>query len=287
MFRELCGESALKNACITTTNWKRVTPEEGDKRERELRESPNLFKPLIDAGAELFRWHITEPTSAQLIVDHLIRKDETKLQIQIELDEGKTLEETRAGSVLKEEMIALAEKHKVDMQTLQKEIEEATKTRQAELLAELEEERQMMQEQMLKLQENFNKLERQNTQEQMQRTQDLNELERQNAQEEMQKTQDPNELELQNAQEQMLKIQDLNELERQETQEQMPKIQDDRSRQQMGPDVGLGTGYSRKKNRICYVVHWQKIFQFRNFFWRKVKIFFFKDDRYSSLPSTH
>jgi hypothetical protein len=53
MFRELCGESALKNVCIATTNWSRVTQEEGDVRERELRESPNLFKPLLDAGARL------------------------------------------------------------------------------------------------------------------------------------------------------------------------------------------------------------------------------------------
>ena len=161
MFRELCGESALKNVCITTTNWSRVTEEEGESRELELRESPNLFKPLIDAGAELFRWDNTDSASAQSIVDSLIRKDKTKLQIQVELDEGKTLEETGAGSVLKEEMIVLVEKHKVDMQALQKEIEEAAMTKQAELLAELEEERQKTQEQMLKIQEDLNKLKHQ------------------------------------------------------------------------------------------------------------------------------
>ena len=156
MFRELCGESALKNVCITTTNWSRVTQEEGDMRERELRESPNLFKPLIDAGAKLVRWEDT--ASAQSIVDNLIRKNQTKLQIQVELDEGKTLEETGAGSVLKEELTALAEKHKVDMRALQEEIEEATKTKQEELLAELEEERQKTAHQMLKIREDLNKL---------------------------------------------------------------------------------------------------------------------------------
>lgn len=158
MFRELCGESALKNVCIATTNWSRVTQEDGDRRERELRESPNLFKPLLDAGAQLFRWDNTELASAQSIVDSLIRKDQIKLQIQVELDEGKTLEETGAGSVLKEEIIALVEKHKVDLQALQEEIEEATKTKQAELLAELEEERQKTEQQMLKIQEDLNKL---------------------------------------------------------------------------------------------------------------------------------
>ena len=163
MFRELCGESALKNVCIATTNWSRVTQEEGDMRERELRESPDLFKPLIEAGAQFVRWDNTEPASAQSIVDCLIHKDRTKLQIQVELDEGKTLEETRAGSVLKEEITALAEKHKVDMQALQEEIEEATKAKQEELLAELKEERQRTEQQMLKIQEDLNKLKQQQT----------------------------------------------------------------------------------------------------------------------------
>ena len=163
MFRELCGESALKNVCIATTNWSRVTQEEGDMRERELRESPDLFKPLIDAGAQFVRWHNTEPASAQSIVEYLIRKDRTKLQIQVELDEGKTLEETGAGLVLKEEITALAEKHKVDMQALQEEIEEATKAKQAELLAELEEERRKTEQQMLKIREDLNKLKQQQT----------------------------------------------------------------------------------------------------------------------------
>ena len=156
MFRELCGESALKNVYIATTNWSRVTPEEGDMRERELLESPNLFKPLIDAGAQLVRW--VDTASAQSIVDNLIRKDQIKLRIQVELDEGKTLEETGAGSVLKEELTALAEKHKVDMRALQEEIEEATKTKQEDLLAELEEERQKTVQQMVKIQEGLNKL---------------------------------------------------------------------------------------------------------------------------------
>jgi hypothetical protein len=130
-------------------------------RERELREGPNLFKSLIDAGAQLFRWDSSEPASAQSIVDFLIRNDKTTLQIQVELDEGKTLEETGAGSVLKEEMIALAEKHKVEMQALQNDIEVATKNKQADLVAELEEERKKTQEQMLKIQEDLNKLKHQ------------------------------------------------------------------------------------------------------------------------------
>ena len=157
MFRELCGEGALKNVCIATTNWGRVTQKEGDMRERELRESSNLFKPLLDAGAQLFR-HDKEAASAQSIVNYLIHKDPTKLQIQVELDEGKTLEETRAGSVLTEEIKELMKRHKIDMQLLQKEMEEAAKDKQVELLEELEEERQRKEQQMLKSREDLRKL---------------------------------------------------------------------------------------------------------------------------------
>ena len=160
MFRELCGESALKNVFIALTNCGRVTKEEGDRREREYRESPNSFKPLLDAGAQLVR-HDTGATSAMSIVDALIRKNPTKLQIQIELDEGRTLEETGAGSVLKEEIKALAEKHKAEMQALQVEMEEATRGKEAELLAELELERQMMEQRTLKIQEDLRVLEMQ------------------------------------------------------------------------------------------------------------------------------
>jgi hypothetical protein len=118
---------------------------------RQARASTSRKPKLVqDAGAQLDRWRDT-PASAQLIVDYLIRQDHTKLQIKAELDEGKTLEETRAGSVIKEDITALAKKHKVDMQDLQKEIEEATKTKQAELLAELTEECLKTEQQMLKI----------------------------------------------------------------------------------------------------------------------------------------
>jgi hypothetical protein len=160
MFRELCGESALKNVCIATTNWGRVAQEEGDMRERELRESPKLFKPLLDAGARLVR-HDKGVVSAQSIVEHLIRKDPTKLQIQVELDEGKTLDKTGAGSVLNEEIKAFMEKHEASVQALQMEIEEAAKGKNAELFAELEEERRTKEQELLKMKKDLYELKKQ------------------------------------------------------------------------------------------------------------------------------
>jgi hypothetical protein len=160
MFRELCGESALKNVCIATTNWVRVTQEEGDMRERELRESPKLFKPLLEAGARLVR-HDKGAASAQSIVDYLIQQYPTKLQIQVELDEGKTLDDTGAGSVLNEEIKAFMEQHEASMQALRMEMEEAAQGKNAELLAELEEERQTREQQLLKMKRDLHELKKQ------------------------------------------------------------------------------------------------------------------------------
>ena len=104
-----------------------------------------MFKPPIDAGAELSHWDITDSASAasaRSTVDSPIRKDKTKLQNQVELDEGKDIR--RDGSWFN------SEGHKANMQTLQKKIEEATMTEQAELLAELEEERHKTQAQKLR-----------------------------------------------------------------------------------------------------------------------------------------
>jgi hypothetical protein len=58
LFKQLCGDGS-----ITTTFWRGVTKEEGDRRELELRESPNLFQPLINGGAQLAR-HDKDVTSA-------------------------------------------------------------------------------------------------------------------------------------------------------------------------------------------------------------------------------
>ena len=157
MFRQLCGDGSLRNVCITTTNWARVTQEEGDRRERELRESPNLFKPLITEGAQLVR-HDKDIVSARSIVNFLIHKDPTKLQIQIELDAGKTLEDTSTGAGLLEEILALKAKQEAELRALKEEIEEAAREKHAELLAELEKERQKTEAQRKKMEEDLENL---------------------------------------------------------------------------------------------------------------------------------
>jgi hypothetical protein len=127
LFKQLCGNDSLRNVCIATTNWSRIlSKQEGDSKELELRESPNLFKPLIDEGAQLTR-HDNGKTSARSIVDFLIHKDPTKLQIQIELDAGLPLEETSTYAALREEIKALKTEiaeERAERMKLKKELED-------------------------------------------------------------------------------------------------------------------------------------------------------------------
>ncbi|EGN94257.1 hypothetical protein SERLA73DRAFT_188041 [Serpula lacrymans var. lacrymans S7.3] len=140
MFKQLCGDGTLKNVCIVTTNWSRVTESEGASREKELGTNGNFFKPLLDAGAQLVR-HDKELQSAQPIMSKLISKTAVTTQLQAELGEGRVLRDTSAGSVLSEEMKELIERHQKAMRALKQEMEEAAREKDEALKAELEEER--------------------------------------------------------------------------------------------------------------------------------------------------
>ncbi|KAI5982160.1 P-loop containing nucleoside triphosphate hydrolase protein [Pisolithus marmoratus] len=100
MFHKLCGEDSLKNVAIVTTMWDKVTTEEGQQREQELRSKPNLLKSLLDHGA-VMRRHDRTPQSASKLIDDLLLRESTTVQIVRELvEEQKPLEETAAGTEL-------------------------------------------------------------------------------------------------------------------------------------------------------------------------------------------
>src|SRR4051794_24037438 len=86
MFKELCGDDGLGNVRIVSTNWDRVSLEEGNEREDDLADGP--FKPLLDAGARMARQD-GEMASALSIVSELIPKRQVMLKITAEINSGK------------------------------------------------------------------------------------------------------------------------------------------------------------------------------------------------------
>lgn len=156
MFRKLCGEDALENVVVVTTRWDDVPEndrETMENRENELMKTPGkFFQPLIAAGGQFLR-HDNAEGSARRIVETFLKNHPIALQIQIEMRDGKTLEETAAGSELAAELKKLMDKHSREMKDLKEEMAVAISEKDEALKKELEAERSKMQKEIAKWEE--------------------------------------------------------------------------------------------------------------------------------------
>ncbi|KAJ7821981.1 hypothetical protein B0H13DRAFT_2127900 [Mycena leptocephala] len=97
MFRQLCGDSMLKNTVIVTNMWVEVGCEVA---EAELVNNNAWFKLILDKGTRLFRHH-NDIQSAQTIIHSIIENQPRTLQIQNEIvDLRKDISQTAAGEEL-------------------------------------------------------------------------------------------------------------------------------------------------------------------------------------------
>ncbi|KAF8727253.1 hypothetical protein AX14_007450 [Amanita brunnescens Koide BX004] len=124
MFKKLCGEDAFNNVAIVTTRWDQETKEVANRRLAELKDKPQLFKTVIDGGAEIFKHDHRSEESARKIIRHLINKSPKALLIQREMAEGKEVLETSAGQELQREIMEQTEKHRKEMAELLEEMEQ-------------------------------------------------------------------------------------------------------------------------------------------------------------------
>ena len=146
MFRQLCGDSTLKNVVILTNMWGKVKQDVGEARERELADVH--FKAALDKGAQLVRHHDTIQSSHD-IVRRIIKNDPTAFQIQRELvDERKDINQTAAGEAVSEEFNRLIKQHEAEVQALRDELRHALESRNEETRMELEEATNGLKEQM-------------------------------------------------------------------------------------------------------------------------------------------
>lgn len=145
MFHSLCGEASLGNVRIVTTNWGRVTEQEGNDREADLKSG--AFKALIGAGAQMHR-HANTVESAREIISELILLEPVAMKIQEELRAGKKLADTAAGMVLAAEMMEARKKNELELADLTRELNSAEENNNLVLRAELEQERRVLEEQI-------------------------------------------------------------------------------------------------------------------------------------------
>ena len=149
MFRELCGEKTLKNVVLVTNMWGRVTPEDGESREQQLRDK--YFRAAIGKGAQLCR-HTNTPKSAWAILRKILENKPVVLKIQQELiDEHKDIGQTRAGAELKREMLEAEERHKREIKELEMNMQKAAEEKDEETRRECEEEKRRLEQEREKL----------------------------------------------------------------------------------------------------------------------------------------
>ncbi|VUC29350.1 unnamed protein product [Clonostachys rosea] len=106
MFRQLCGEDALKKVVLATTMWDKVPIEEGEQREKELCDTQEFWGWMLQKGSSCSR-HLNSEDSAKSIVQKLVGHDTpavTTLQIEL-IDEKLRLDQTSAGRALHTDLL--------------------------------------------------------------------------------------------------------------------------------------------------------------------------------------
>lgn len=132
MFRKLCGDKPLENVILATTFWGKVDPSMAEKRENELRTTPDFWGQMLQKGSRVERYRNRE--DGLHMMDILLQKKVITLEIQHEMvDQAKPLGETQAGQAVNEELTRLEAKHRADTQQLKKEMEEAIKNHDKEM----------------------------------------------------------------------------------------------------------------------------------------------------------
>jgi len=149
MFRELCGDTNLKNIILVTNMWGMVTPDVGEAREMEL--TNRFFKPALDKGAQMTRHQNTEQ-SAHDIIRMIMKNRLVVLQIQQELAGERTdIINTAAGEVVNEELKEQIRKHREEWQAAQDQILRALKEKDEQTRQEMAEEARRLRKEMEKM----------------------------------------------------------------------------------------------------------------------------------------
>lgn len=148
MFKRLCGEDTLKNVVIVTNMWGKFPASAEEVREQQLRTDELFYKPILDRGGVMLRHDNTEQ-SAREILRHLIRNHPEALKIQKEIvDEKKDVTQTQACELLDREA---REQYRQAIQRLEERMARALKIKDEETQADIQREKQEMDEKLAKV----------------------------------------------------------------------------------------------------------------------------------------
>lgn len=142
MFKELCGDNPLRNVIFTTSGWghARLTGEydKAVSHEKQLCETPQFWRNLIKRNARVARFE-DSVESAHSIIRTLVDQTPITLQIQKELvEENRDLIDTKAATMLNEELRSLEEKYKNEIAEIERDKLQAIQDKDREIQESLE-----------------------------------------------------------------------------------------------------------------------------------------------------
>ncbi|KAL7907857.1 P-loop containing nucleoside triphosphate hydrolase protein [Trichoderma velutinum] len=124
IFKKLCGDDGLSCVVLATTMWRLVSPEEGERREHDLSTKQEYWAGMVSRGSKVLRLD-KGVVSALAVIEHIFaQRRRITLDIQQEMADGKTLDETRAGQEVEKDLAALRQKHEQDMAIIREELEQ-------------------------------------------------------------------------------------------------------------------------------------------------------------------
>jgi septin family protein len=123
IFKEICGEHALRNVILASTRWDKVEESEGAARESQLRQK--FWSYMLDNGSKMTRYY-GDRDSAHAMISQLLGSGNIVLNIQRQLvDEGKTLDETGAGALVNGNIAESIKKSNAEIALLQRKLRES------------------------------------------------------------------------------------------------------------------------------------------------------------------
>ncbi|TFK29089.1 hypothetical protein FA15DRAFT_664403 [Coprinopsis marcescibilis] len=133
IFKELCGKESMKNVVVVTTFWDQLSDSNpGVEHEANLMKEEGLLQELKQGGAKFVRWgHYNDHTpfpsdpafqTPRQVINHLLSLEPVLSQFQTELAAGKTVEQTSAGLVSRQEFEDLKHDYRQSITAVQTDI---------------------------------------------------------------------------------------------------------------------------------------------------------------------
>lgn len=131
MLRAMAGEHFYQNIVLLTSMWSVIPTEELDdayQRELQFQQAPQVWADLLEKGATCYRWDETEHNHGSHSADEIIEVCETKMgapamNVLLETDKGKVLEDTTAGRILTEEIRKRQERERENLREEQEQLQ--------------------------------------------------------------------------------------------------------------------------------------------------------------------